>query len=344
MSPRPLRGIILGRVAEPDYRARAAAGITALQRWYDPASGLWRGTGWWNCANALTTVIRYARLAGDDSHAGVIATTFAAAQRQHAGFVNDYYDDNGWWALAWVAAFDLTRDRRYLDAAEAIFARNTAAWTGICGGGLRWNTTSSYKNAITNELFLVLAARLHQRSPGGSYLSWAQRAWEWFGSSGMIGPAGLVNDGLSATCRNNGGTTWTYNQGVILGGLAALSEITGDRGYLTLGEAIAAAALRRLAPQGILAEPCEASAAGCNADQVQFKGIFVRYLYDFWLQSRQPVHRTFILANAGSLWAHGQALSTGRFGLRWAGPFDRADAARQSSALDALIAAAALSA
>jgi predicted alpha-1,6-mannanase (GH76 family) len=334
-------------VAEPDYRTCAKAGIGALQQWYDPATGLWRGTGWWNCANALTAVIRYTKLTGDDSQAGVIGTTFTAARRQHADFINNFYDDNGWWALAWVAAFDVTRDGRYLDAAQTIFARNTAGWDGTCGGGLRWNTTSGYKNAITNELFLTLAALLHQRTPGAQYLTWAQREWDWFSSSGLIGPDGLVNDGLTAACANNGGTTWTYNQGVILGGLAALFEITGDRGYLTQGESIAGAALVKLTTPGpagspgILAEPCEPTAAGCNEDQAQFKGIFVRYLYDFWLQSRQPAYTAFILANARSIWDHSKNAAN-QFGLRWAGPFTRADAARQSSALDALIAAAAL--
>src|SRR5206468_9626368 len=57
-------------------------------------------------------------------------------------------------------------------------------------------------------------------------------------SRGFIGPAGLVNDGITRDCQNNSATTWTYNQGVILGGLAALSEITGDRGYLAQGDAI----------------------------------------------------------------------------------------------------------
>jgi predicted alpha-1,6-mannanase (GH76 family) len=327
--------------SESDYGDRAAAGITALQRWYDPASGLWRGTGWWNSASALTAVLRYTRLTGDDRHAGVIATTFAAARRKHADFVNDFYDDNAWWALAWITAFDVTRDSRYLDAAQIIFARNTAGWTGTCGGGLIWTRTSTYKNAITNELFLTLAALLHQRVPAGGYLTWAQRAWEWFSSRGLIGPDDLVNDGLTAACRNNAGTTWTYNQGVILGGLAALFETTGDRGYLARGEAIAAATIGRLAPRGILAEPCEASTVGCDEDQAQFKGIFVRYLYDFWRQSLRPSYPAFILANADSLWAHDQN-AAGEFGLRWAGPFDRADAARQGSALDALIAAAAL--
>ena len=265
-------------VAQPDYRAGAAAGMTALQRWYRSSTGLWQGTGWWNSANALTAVIRYTKLTGDSRHAGVIGTTFAAAQRQHAQFINDYYDDNGWWALAWVAAYDLTRDNRYLNAARTIFARNMAAWNDTsCHGGLPWNTTSRYKNAITNELFLTLAALLHQRTPGDqvSYLTWAQKEWDWFSARGLIGPGGLVNDGLTAACQNNDGTTWTYNQGVILGGLAALFEITGDRAYLTQGESIASAAVSQLTSQGILAEPCEPSAAGCNGDQAQFKGIFV---------------------------------------------------------------------
>ena len=335
-------------MTDPDFHVCAAAGAATLQRWYDQSTGLWTSTGWWNAANALTAVIGYSKLTGDSSHDGCLAATFAAAQHRHAGFINDYYDDNAWWALAWVAAFDTTRDSRYLDAARTIFTHNTGGWDDTCRGGLWWNTSRNYKNAITNELFLTLAALLHQRTPGdSSYLSWAQREWEWFHASGLIGPGGLVNDGLTPACANNAGTTWTYNQGVVLGGLAALFEITGDRAYLQQGEAIADAVLAKLVtpasahPPGILVEPCERAPAGCNGDQAQFKGIFIRYLYQFWRQSRQPAYRTFILANARSVWDNNTNASH-QFGLRWTGPFDRADAARQSSALDALNAAVAL--
>jgi predicted alpha-1,6-mannanase (GH76 family) len=337
-------------MAEPNYRAHAAAGIGALQQWYRPWRGLWATTGWWNGANALTAVIGYTRWTGDRTYAGVIETTFKAARRRHRGFTNSYYDDNAWWALAWVAAYDLTGDRRYLEAARSIFDRNTAGWDDTCRGGLWWNDDRTYKNAITNELFLTLAARLHQRAPDarGSYRAWALREWEWLRASGMIGTSGLVNDGLSAACENNGGTTWTYNQGVILGGLAALHEISGDRGYLEQGEVIADAVLAQLVsppsanPPGILTEPGEATVAP-RGDHTQFKGIFVRYLYDFCRQSPRPAYRSFILANARSIWDNARNADN-QFGLRWGGPFDRADASRQSSALDALNAAVALAA
>ncbi len=341
---------------QPDDRARAAAGIEALQRWYRRRTGCWRTAGWWNCANALTTVIGYTRHTGDLTYLEVIERTFRAAHRRHPDFLVSFYDDNGWWALAWVAAYDLTGEVRYLDAARTIFANLLTGWDDTCGGGLWWSTERSYKNAITNELFLTLAARLHQRCPGsGEYLEWARRAWDWFCARGLIGANGLVNDGLDDSCQNNGGRTWTYNQGVVLGGLAALHQITGDAAYLRQGEALAHAALTLLtkpsphashaphAPHGILVEPAEDATARRDRDRPQFKGIFMRNLYDFYLQSPRPAYREFIADNARSIWANDRN-SSNQFGLHWAGPFDKADASRQSSALDALIAAVPLAA
>ena len=102
----------VAEIDEPDYRACAAAGMAALQRWYSRPTGLWRTTGWWNAANALTVLIDYAQLTGDTTHAGMIGWTFRAARWRHRRFLNRYFDDNGWWALAWLRAYDLTRDER----------------------------------------------------------------------------------------------------------------------------------------------------------------------------------------------------------------------------------------
>jgi predicted alpha-1,6-mannanase (GH76 family) len=334
--------------AQPDFSAYAAAGMAALQRWYCRWTGRWRTTGWWNAANALTGVIDYTQRTGDRSYAFVIHRTFRAAGRRHADFVNRFFDDNGWWALAWIKAYDLTRDDRYLDAARVIFDNMITGWDDTCDGGVWWNTDRAYKNAITNELFLTIAARLHQRVAGnGSYLDWAHREWAWFDGSGMIGPTGLVNDGLTADCQNNGRPAYTYNQGVILGGLSALYEVTGDAAYLRRGESIADAALAHLATApdadtpGILIEPGEPGMIRRRADGSQFKGIFMRNLHEFHQHSARPAYRDFILRNARSIWANNRN-GKDQFGLRWAGPFDSADASRQSSALEALTAAAAL--
>jgi predicted alpha-1,6-mannanase (GH76 family) len=331
---------------EPEpYLAWAGQAIGALQRWYKPRTGLWKTAGWWNSANALTAVIQHSQRTGERRYLDVVETTYRRARRVHPGFTNEYYDDDGWWALAWIAAFDLTGEVRYLDLARELFAGMAAGWDDAGGGGLWWTRRKTYKNAIPNELFLLIAGRLHQRTtgPGRGYLDWALREWQWFTGSGMIGPAGLVNDGLTAGGVNNGGTTWTYNQGVVIGGLTVLHEITGEDAYLGQAEAIAAAALRDLTvPPGILAEPEERRAIGRRDDMAQFKGIFVRNLSELWRHRPRAGYRDFIGANAASLWAHSRNRQN-QVGLAWTGPFDRADAARQGSALDALNAAVAVS-
>lgn len=312
------------------WAPRAAAAASVLRQWYRPWRGVWRTTGWWNSANALTALVDYMSLSGDSTHRSVIDRTFllAPGTRLRGRFVNEYFDDTAWWGLAWLGAHELTGHRRYLDLAVSIFSHMTTGWDQTFGGGIWWRVPRDYKNAIANELFGLLAARLHNRTGAPEYLDWALREWTWFDGSGMIGPSGLVNDGLTSDGRNNGGTTWTYNQGVLLGFLAELHTATSDRSYLDAGSSVAEAVRRSLTSDGILVEPGDA-----NGDRVQFKGVFMRNLRVLAAAVELPWYREFVLANASSAWDNARNDSD-QIGYRWEGPFDQADAGRQGSALD----------
>src|SRR5574337_939506 len=102
-----------------DYVLYATAAAQALQRWYNPATGLWESTGWWNAANALGALIDYMSITNSNAYLSVVTNTFA--KNKAHDFLNNYYDDEGWWALAWLKAYDLTKDSRYLSMAETIF-------------------------------------------------------------------------------------------------------------------------------------------------------------------------------------------------------------------------------
>ncbi|HEY9907387.1 MAG TPA: glycoside hydrolase family 76 protein [Thermosynechococcaceae cyanobacterium] len=333
--------IMLGK---KQYFASVGLGMAALQSFYNFSTGLWDTTGWWHAANAMSATIDYSAYTNTLTYRTNIFHTFE--RYKNTNFYNKwFYDDDGWWALTWIKAYDLTGETRYLEMSKTIFKNMQAGWDSKCGGGMRWKKGNEpvYKNAITNELFLAVAVRLHLRTPGdrgsGSYLDWAQRTWTWFKKSGMINSRNLVNDGLNDACKNNGQTTWTYNQGVLLGGLVDLYKATNDTALLEQAEAIANSAITHLAPKGILREPCELD---CGEDGAQFKGVFIRNLHYLYQVTKRPRYREFILRNANSIWAENRN-DANQFGLSWAGKFDQADASRQSSAMDALNAAFALS-
>src|SRR5262249_31954297 len=73
-------------------------------------------------------------------------------------------------------------------------------------------------------------------------------------------------------------------------------------------------------------------------DGSQFKGIFMRHLSELQAVSQDPAQRKFIAVNADWIW-NADRNASDQLGLTWSGGFDAADAARQSSALDALVAA-----
>ncbi|KAI1430363.1 glycoside hydrolase family 76 protein [Xylaria sp. FL1777] len=353
------------------YDANTVAAVHALQTWYDQSTGLWDTTGWWNSANCLTMLADYAiqnpQSAASLSIPNVIQNTYVQAQktsfqaikaisnvglpistyvkmsrpsgiseRGFDDFLNDYYDDEGWWALALIRSHDVgDAGQKYLQSAIEIF-EDMKGGASTCGG-IYWSKVGTYTNAIANELYLKVAASLANRVPDKKdyYLNIAQKQWAWFKSSGMINKDNLINDGLDETCKNNGGNTWTYNQGVILGGLVELYKASGDKSLLTEASTIATAAIVHLSKDGVLYEGCEPD---CGADGAQFKGVFMRNLRELHKAAPQDAFKSFLLNNADAIWAKDRN-SNNQLGPTWDGPFATASAGTQSSAMDALVAA-----
>jgi predicted alpha-1,6-mannanase (GH76 family) len=339
----------------------ATAAVITLQNWYDQKAGLWNPrlfeSGWWNSANALYALIDYMSLTGNRSYLDVATNTF---RRNRGGdFLNNYYDDEGWWALAWVNAYDLTGEPDYLNMAKTIFADMEKGWDpATCGGGVLWKKRTAIKNSIENELFLAVAARLYQRVPDpekAHYLEWLQRAGQWFYDRFVVSdPRHLIADGLVAAPPDAGShagheQTYTYTQGVILGALVDMAASGLDfAGHEPIGIAtqIADAAIAHLTEDGVLTE-YGAKEAGRDPDRPQFKGIFMRNLgfLAAHLSNRPELgpggntrYVDFIRRNAAVVLESGRT-PVNQFGYRWQGPLDSPDSTRQTSALEALNAA-----
>ena len=338
---------------EEAYQRYADVTLTTLQNWYNPETGLYETTSWWNAANAITAIIDYSRITGSKEYLKIIDNTFEICKEFEVqmpdpgenwicrNYINDYYDDEGWWVLAWIEAYELTKEDKYLEMARITFADMATGWDDVCGGGIYWKKPDIGKSAVQNELFMLAALRLHQRvggeTLGKSYLEWAEATWEWFLNSGMLNENYLVENGLDKQCKVSVGRHYTYNQGMILSALAELYSAKNDETLLDLAHKIAHATINNLVYEdGILKDPKEPD---LNGDATQFKGIFMRHLGYLYSVSPKEEYKTFILKNADSIWSLARDQSNNEIGHVWNAPPQKTDASCQSSALDAFNAA-----
>ena len=338
--------------------------------YYDERSGKWKNELAWQSGNTLESLANFMTLL-DSPLKYVFYLTYLKTDMYVGG---DCFDDWQWWLLAWVQAYSADPNIKYLQrAADAHDVVTSRAWnTSTCSGGIKWCPTSTYKNAITNELFLASSMRLHPYAallgkPSNYYLDWALKEWQWFENSGIINNQYLINDGLKYvflyyvrdvmflyfsslpdnTCVNNKQTTWTYNQGVVLSGLALLYNATGNSTLLTIAQNIADATIQHLTySNGILKEPCEPN---CDNDQKLFKGIFTRHLSYLLPYLTDPSHiqnyTSFLQQNARSLWTTDRCETDGLFGLFWTNYTSNTcdpsrDTSTTSSALDLFVSVA----
>ncbi len=273
------------RAVAPNWAARADSAQAALtQRFWEPAkhyylqddSGKPNYNYWWQ-AHGLDVLSDGYQRTGQAAYQARMQQLQAGTKAQnHDTYLNEYYDDMQWQALACLRAFELTRDPAYKATAALLWADIQTGWNEQQGGGIAWRKTQlGYKNTPANAPAAILAARFYLLDHRPDDLAWAQKIYAWE-TKALVDPAtGLVWDGVNS--KGDGQTNkeqrFTYNQGVYLGAGLALYRATRQRRYLDDATRTADYALQdpQLAPGGILRDEG-------GRDGGLFKGILVRYL------------------------------------------------------------------
>ncbi|KUJ23344.1 cell wall glycosyl hydrolase Dfg5 [Mollisia scopiformis] len=201
---------------------------------------------WWEAGAMFGSLIDYWYYTGDSSYNDVTsqALLFQVGPNQDYMPPNqtktEGNDDQGFWALAAMSAAEVnfpnppSNQPQWLALAQAVFNLQASRWdTTTCGGGLRWqiftfNNGYNYKNSISNGCFFNLAARLAKYTGNDTYAEWAEKAWDWTASVGLLDNSYYVYDGSDDTinCTQVNRIQWTYNAGAFLLGAANMYNHT----------------------------------------------------------------------------------------------------------------------
>lgn len=213
-------------------------------------------------------------------------------------------DDQAFWGLAAMAAAEMNfpnppaKKPQWLALAQAVFNEQVARWdTQNCGGGLRWqifpfNNGYDYKNSISNGCLFHLGARLARYTGNSTYMTYAERSFDWMSSAGLLDTDWAVYDGTSLpNCTTFNHIEWTYNNGQLLSGAAylynfvpsplkqtKLTQTNGDATWKSRLDSLLAAAKTKFFSNGVIWEPACEQNYNCDTDQLCFKGFLAQYL------------------------------------------------------------------
>ncbi|MCW2652135.1 MAG: hypothetical protein QOE41_1921 [Mycobacterium sp.] len=181
--------------------------------------------------------------------------------RNTGRWVNDYYDDMAWLALAIERSGRLTGVGRPR-ALRRLTNQFTDAWTPEHGGGIPWRKQDRFFNAPANGPAAIFLTRNKE-------LRRAQLMADWIDATLVDPETKLVFDGIKDGSMVR--AQYTYCQGVVLGLETELAARTRDQRHSQRVHRLVAAVHDHMAPGGVL----KGTGGG---DGGLFGGITARYL------------------------------------------------------------------
>jgi glycosyl hydrolase family 76 len=130
---------------------------------------------------------------------------------QRGSTANVYYDDSGWWGLAFLDAYAATKDRAYLtDARRAMQFIVGSGWDAALGGGTWWDTFHHHKTIEPLAAAVLIGTRLYAIQHDTWALRWAQKLLAWANARSFNKPAGLYQR------SSTDATVMDYVQGLMI--------------------------------------------------------------------------------------------------------------------------------
>jgi uncharacterized protein YyaL (SSP411 family) len=196
------------------------------------------------------------------------------------GTGNAYFDDNGWWGIAYLDAYRATGNKRWLwDAARALTFIDRFGWDRFGGGGTWWDLDHDHKTSEPLAAGALIAATLYRIQRKPVYLQIAKRYIAWADAHTRDAVQGGLY-GRNATDP----TVMDYVEGMMLGADLQLCKATRVTAWCTKAEQIAAASLNAFP---ILADW-----------EPQSDVIYLRFLLDLYNTDLNPRWYAVVYANA----------------------------------------------
>jgi predicted alpha-1,6-mannanase (GH76 family) len=183
--------------------------------------------------------------------------------RNTGRWINDYYDDMAWLALALERARRLAGVERP-KALDKLADQFLNSWVPEDGGGIPWRKQDQFFNAPANGPAGIFLARYED-----DRLRRAQQMADWIDETLIDPESGLVFDGIKAGSMVR--AQYSYCQGVVLGLEVELAARTEDAHHSQRVHRLVAAVRDHMAPDGVI------QGAG-GGDGGLFGGILARYL------------------------------------------------------------------
>jgi uncharacterized protein YyaL (SSP411 family) len=159
------------------------------------------------------------------------------------GGSDKYYDDNAWLVLAYIEAYLVTKERKFLDEAIATQEFVLSGWDSDSGaGGIFWRLKHETRNTCANAPAAVSALRLAALGVAGQH-EWGVKIVNWT-KANLRDSDGLYWDNIRADGSIDE-TKYTYNTALMILADVLLFQEDHDKAALADAELSADASLAK---------------------------------------------------------------------------------------------------